>query len=168
MSDYVVRANLTAKEKAARNNRLFEIKLSSAKKKKLNLSRLGFTPLAPGEQLVFNPESMTAEQQTSVVKPDGRKAGERRNSNGQFITNLETNTVLKARLAEVQDKSALKQKRHQYEKDEKRTICQFISAWKNRERARIHLKLKKGIHISKSMMSDWMAKWEYGHFDRDN
>ena len=41
---------------------------------------------------------------------------------------LETNTVLKVRLAEVQDKSALKQKRHQYEKDEKRTICQFISA----------------------------------------
>jgi hypothetical protein len=36
MDDYVVRANLTAKEKAARNNRLFEIKLSSGKKKKLN------------------------------------------------------------------------------------------------------------------------------------
>ena len=62
MNDYVVRASLTANEKAARNNRLFEIKLSSAKKKELNLSRLGFTPLAPGEQLVFNPESMmTAE-----------------------------------------------------------------------------------------------------------
>jgi hypothetical protein len=74
------------------------------------------------------------------------------------------NQLLKGKLGAIEDLSVLRKKRHVYTKAEKRVICTSVNCFNNRELARRHLHIKKGIFLSSGWLSNWMAQFKFGMF----